>query len=161
MPSKKVLLPGKGEQHEQADPTLAIIRVRCPRYSPACALAMAKRGIAAGWAREPGDRAPRPADHRLFHRGCRLLYPIQPTLGTVGACSTSPRIGSLIRHYRTGLGMPRRAKYLAVGAIVVAITLSSLTLPSWFARTAAYGLAVFAVLYILLRVPTREWVLAE
>jgi uncharacterized protein len=72
-----------------------------------------------------------------------------------------PRIGSLVRDYRTGLGMPRRAKYLAVGAIVVAITLSSLTLPSWLARTAAYGLAVFAVWYVLLRVPTRERVLAE
>jgi hypothetical protein len=46
-------------------------------------------------------------------------------------------------------------------AIVVAITLSSLTLPSWLARTAAYGIALFAVWYVLLRVPTRERVLAE
>jgi uncharacterized protein len=72
-----------------------------------------------------------------------------------------PHIGAFVRDYRDGLGMPRRAKYYAISAIVVAVTLSSLVLPSWLARLGAYGVAAIGVWYIWLRVPTRERVLAE
>lgn len=72
-----------------------------------------------------------------------------------------PRIGPLVRDYRAGLGMSRRAKGLAVGTIVVAVGLSVAVIPSWIGRLATVALALVGIWYILVRVPTREQVLAE
>lgn len=72
-----------------------------------------------------------------------------------------PRIGGLVRDYRSGLGMPRRTKAIAVCAILVAIGLSSIVMPSWTVRLAAYAVALVGVWFIWARVPTRERVLAE
>jgi uncharacterized membrane protein YbaN (DUF454 family) len=72
-----------------------------------------------------------------------------------------PHVGPLVRDYRSGLGMPRRAKALAIGAIVAAVTLSAVALPSWPARAGAAALALLGVWYVAARVPTRERVLAE
>jgi len=72
-----------------------------------------------------------------------------------------PRIGPLVRDYRSGLGMPRRAKRIAVTSIIIAIVLSSLMIPSWFGRGAAVALALVGIWFIIARVPTRERVLAE
>ena len=73
-----------------------------------------------------------------------------------------PSIGPLVRDFRAGLGMPRRAKTLAVTMILVASLGSGL-----FAidNRAIGGLIVVlglvGVAYVLWRVPTRERVLAS
>ena len=72
-----------------------------------------------------------------------------------------PRIGPMVRDYRNGLGMARRTKIIAVVAMLTAIGLSSLAIPSWAGRGAAYALAAVGVWFILAHVPTRENVLAE
>jgi uncharacterized membrane protein YbaN (DUF454 family) len=71
-----------------------------------------------------------------------------------------PHVGPLVRDYRSGLGMPRRAKVGAIAAIAVAVTLSALAIPSWIGRAAAIGLALVGIGYVGFRVPTRERVLA-
>ena len=71
-----------------------------------------------------------------------------------------PRIGPLVRDHRAGLGMPRRAKSIALARMWTAILLSSLALrsrPLVVAAVVAVGLVGTA--YILWRVPTREQVL--
>jgi uncharacterized membrane protein YbaN (DUF454 family) len=71
-----------------------------------------------------------------------------------------PRVGPLVRDYRSGLGMPRRAKVLAAVAIAAAVTLSAFAIPSWAGRAAVVGLGLFGIAYVAVRVPTRERVLA-
>ena len=72
-----------------------------------------------------------------------------------------PHVGPLVRDYRSGLGMPRRAKITASAAIGVAVTLSAIAVASWPGRGAAVGLGLMGIGYVTLRVPTRERVLAE
>jgi uncharacterized protein len=72
-----------------------------------------------------------------------------------------PQIGPLVRDYRSGLGMRRRAKGMAITTMLVVIGLSSIAIPSWPGRLAAYALALFGIWYIMQRVPTREHVLAK
>ena len=72
-----------------------------------------------------------------------------------------PRIGKFVRDYRSGLGMPRRAKQGACAAIVIAIGLSSLAIHSWIGLGGAWAFALVGIWFILTRVPTRERVLAE
>jgi uncharacterized membrane protein YbaN (DUF454 family) len=73
-----------------------------------------------------------------------------------------PAVGRLVADHRAGLGMPRRAKVWAIGMIVLFCSLSA-----WSLRTrplvgiAAAALGAVGVLWILLRVPTRETVLRE
>jgi hypothetical protein len=108
--------------------------------------------------------------------GLGLVLPVMPTtvffIGAAACFARSsprfeqwvlnlPHIGPMVRDYRGGLGMPRRAKIIAAGAILTAITLSSIIIPSWTARIAAYSLALLGIWYIMARVPTRERVLAE
>ena len=67
-----------------------------------------------------------------------------------------PRIGPMVRAYRSGLGMPRRAKVLALSMMWVAIAFSSVALrqrPLLVVALVAVGLVGSA--YILWRVPTR------
>lgn len=71
-----------------------------------------------------------------------------------------PTIGPLVQDYRSGLGMPRRAKVLAVTSIVVAVTLSSVLALDGVWRWIVVGLGVIGVWYVGLRIPTRERVLA-
>ena len=73
-----------------------------------------------------------------------------------------PRIGPLVRDHRAGLGMPRRAKVVAVATILVVATASGV----FAIRNRAVGGIVVAVgvigaLYVAFRVPTRERVVAE
>ena len=73
-----------------------------------------------------------------------------------------PRIGPMVRDHRAGLGMPRRAKVIAVAMIVVAVGLSvTFGIDSWPIRAVVLALGAFGVLYIALRVPTRERVLEQ
>ncbi len=70
-------------------------------------------------------------------------------------------VGPLVRDHRAGLGMPRRAKVIALAMMWTAIALSSWALgdvPVVVAVVVALGLVGTAV--ILWRVPTRERVLA-
>ncbi len=73
-----------------------------------------------------------------------------------------PRIGRIVRDYRDGLGMPRRAKVLAVTTMLVVATASGV----FAIQNRAVGMVVVAVAlvgaaYVMFAVPTRERVLAE
>jgi uncharacterized protein len=71
-----------------------------------------------------------------------------------------PKIGPLVRDHRAGLGMPRRAKVLAIAVMLAACSLSAWRL--------GYPLAVVVIAagavgtwYVGWRVPTREVVLGR
>ena len=73
-----------------------------------------------------------------------------------------PRVGPMVRDHRDGLGMPRRAKVLAVTTILVVATASAV----FAIGNRAVGAVVVAVGlvgagYVTFAVPTRERVLAE
>jgi uncharacterized membrane protein YbaN (DUF454 family) len=71
-----------------------------------------------------------------------------------------PRIGKTVRDYRAGLGMPRRAKVIAVTMILAVSTLSAV-LAGWPVAGGIIALAAIGALYVTFRVPTRERVLGE
>lgn len=73
-----------------------------------------------------------------------------------------PRIGTLVRDHRSGLGMPRRAKVVAVIMILVASTASGVfAIGNRAVGAAVVVLGLIGALYVTFRVPTREQVLAE
>lgn len=73
-----------------------------------------------------------------------------------------PRIGPMVRDYRAGLGMPRRAKIIAISMIVLFVTLSVvLFIGTWPVRAVVLALGAVGVAYITFRVPTRERVLEQ
>lgn len=68
-----------------------------------------------------------------------------------------PGIGPAVGNYRQGLGMPRRAKVLAIALILAAGTLSGVfALGSASARIVLAGLCGVGITVILVRVPTQE-----
>ena len=68
-----------------------------------------------------------------------------------------PGIGKLVADYRSGLGMPWRAKVIAGTMIVVAVGLSTgLALSSWTWRGVVIGLGIVGLAYIFGRVPTKR-----
>ena len=71
-----------------------------------------------------------------------------------------PRIGKTVRDYRAGLGMPGRAKVIAVAMIVGVSTLSAVLAGLWPVGAAILALGLVGALYVTFRVPTRERVLA-
>jgi uncharacterized membrane protein YbaN (DUF454 family) len=72
-----------------------------------------------------------------------------------------PGVGPLVRDHRAGLGMPRRAKVIAITVLVVVVGLSAgLAIDLWWARLAVLALGAVGVAWIVGRVPTRERVLA-
>lgn len=72
-----------------------------------------------------------------------------------------PGVGPLVRDYRAGMGMPRRAKVIAISMMAVAVGLSAgLAIDLWWARLAVVALGLVGVYVVLRRVPTREQVLA-
>jgi uncharacterized protein len=71
-----------------------------------------------------------------------------------------PRVGPLVRDYRSGLGMPRRAKQWAIAMIVAFATLSVvLTVDHLVVAAVIAVLALVGCWYVAYRVPTRERVL--
>ncbi|MGH9246484.1 MAG: YbaN family protein [Acidimicrobiales bacterium] len=71
-----------------------------------------------------------------------------------------PKVGPLVRDYRAGLGMPRRAKLLAVGAMVLAGGASVVfAISNPYVDAVVIALLVVGAWYVLFRVPTRERVL--
>ena len=71
-----------------------------------------------------------------------------------------PTVGPMVRDYRAGLGMPRRAKAFAVGSIVIAVSLSAVLALDGAWRVVVIGLGLVGVWYVGLHIPTRERVLA-
>jgi len=73
-----------------------------------------------------------------------------------------PGVGVLVSDYRDGLGMPRRAKYMAIGCIVFFVGLSTIVMLdlTWL-RLAVLALGLVGVAYVGWRVPTRETVEAS
>ena len=66
-----------------------------------------------------------------------------------------PGVGRLIDDYRSGRGMPLRAKYVATLSITVAVTISAglLIEPLWV-RAVVATVGAFGVWYVWARVPT-------
>jgi uncharacterized membrane protein YbaN (DUF454 family) len=68
-----------------------------------------------------------------------------------------PRIGPMVRSYREGLGMPRRAKVAALSMMWAAIVISAVFLRD--KPAIVVGVVVLGLIgsgYILWRVPTRD-----
>ncbi|MEM9613315.1 MAG: YbaN family protein [Actinomycetota bacterium] len=68
-------------------------------------------------------------------------------------------IGPMVRDYRDGLGMPRRAKVFAIGSMVIACSISAglLIEPLWV-RLLVAAVGAIGVWYVGWHVPTRETV---
>lgn len=68
-----------------------------------------------------------------------------------------PKIGPVVRDHRAGLGMPRRAKIVAIGVMLAAVTVSGgflLASPVW--RIVVIAMGALGIWYLAWRVPTRE-----
>ena len=72
-----------------------------------------------------------------------------------------PRIGPMVHDHRNGLGMPRRAKFLATAMIVLFAGGSTWLADSSVLRSAILAAGAIGIAYITLRVPSKERVLAE
>jgi uncharacterized membrane protein YbaN (DUF454 family) len=72
-----------------------------------------------------------------------------------------PTIGPMVRDHRDGLGMPRRAKAVAIAMMVTACVLSSVALGSPAAAAVILGAGAVGTWYVGWRVPTREHELAR
>ena len=69
---------------------------------------------------------------------------------------TRPGIGPMVRDYRAGLGMPRRAKVAAITCIVVVCSISvGLLIDAWWLRISIAALGLIGVAWIAWRIPTR------
>lgn len=72
-----------------------------------------------------------------------------------------PGVGQLVSDYRSGLGMPRRAKMIAIASITVAVSISAaIALEHPAARAGVTAAGLVGIWWILQRVPTRETVLS-
>ena len=72
-----------------------------------------------------------------------------------------PTVGPMVREYRAGLGMPRRAKVVAIAMMLTACSLSSVALGSLPAAGVILGAGAVGSWYVGWRVPTRETELAR
>ncbi len=65
-----------------------------------------------------------------------------------------PGIGPAVSDYRSGLGMPKRAKIAAIIMLVTAVTISSILVGLWWLRFVIVGAGAIGVGFIL-RTPTK------
>jgi hypothetical protein len=72
-----------------------------------------------------------------------------------------PAVGPMVRDHRAGLGMPRRAKVVAIAMMLTACALSSWALGSPVGAAVILGAGAVGTWYVGWRVPTREAVLAQ
>jgi uncharacterized membrane protein YbaN (DUF454 family) len=72
-----------------------------------------------------------------------------------------PTVGPMVRDHRAGLGMPRRAKVVAIAMMLTACSLSSVALGSLVAAAVILGAGALGTWYVGWRVPTREIELAR
>lgn len=69
---------------------------------------------------------------------------------------TRPGIGPMVRDYRAGLGMPKRAKVMAVTMIAVVCSLSAfVAIDRWVVRGIVLAVGAIGIAWILWRIPTR------
>lgn len=66
-----------------------------------------------------------------------------------------PHIGPAVRDYRAGLGMPVKAKRVAITMLVVAVTISAFVLDGWVLPVIVIGAGAIGV-GVILRLPTRR-----
>ena len=108
---------------------------------------------------------------------CGVFLPVLPStpffLLAAGALARSsprlhawllglPHVGSTIKDYEQGLGIPRKTKILATALIVFTIGFSvTLGVEHWALRLGVTLLAGYGTFFIWRRVPTREEVLRE
>lgn len=68
-----------------------------------------------------------------------------------------PYAGPLVRDYQAGLGMPLRAKWMAVSMIVLTTGISGWRfIPVWWGQLAWALIGMTGILFILFRVPTHR-----
>jgi hypothetical protein len=67
-----------------------------------------------------------------------------------------PKIGPLVRDHRAGLGMPRRAKVVAIGMMLTACTISAVALGSVPLGATVVAAGLVGTWYVGWRIPTRE-----
>jgi hypothetical protein len=68
-----------------------------------------------------------------------------------------PGVGQSVADYRSGLGMPRRAKVIAISMMTVAISISAgLLVDNTAVRVAIVAAGIVGVWYIVRRVPTAD-----
>jgi uncharacterized membrane protein YbaN (DUF454 family) len=72
-----------------------------------------------------------------------------------------PAVGPMVRDYRAGLGMPRRAKVVAVTMMLAACGISAWALGSPLGAALVLGAGAVGTWYVGWRVPTREAVVAR
>lgn len=72
-----------------------------------------------------------------------------------------PAVGPMVRDHRAGLGMPRRAKAVAIAMMLTACGLSSWALGSPLAAAIILGFGAIGTWYVGWQVPTREAELAR
>jgi uncharacterized membrane protein YbaN (DUF454 family) len=67
-----------------------------------------------------------------------------------------PTIGPLVRDHRAGLGMPRRAKVIAIAMMLTACTISAVAIGSLPISASVLAAGLVGTWYVGWRVPTRE-----
>lgn len=72
-----------------------------------------------------------------------------------------PGVGQMVRDHRAGLGMPRRAKVVAISLMWAFSVLAAVTVPTRPFGATVLALAAVGTWYIARRVPTREHELAR
>jgi uncharacterized protein len=72
-----------------------------------------------------------------------------------------PGIGPMVRDHRAGLGMPRRAKVVAITMMLTACTISAVVVGSVPIGATVLAAGLVGTWYVGWRVPTRERQLAE
>jgi len=72
-----------------------------------------------------------------------------------------PGVGPMVRDHRAGLGMPRRAKVVAIAMMLTACTLSSWAIGSPAFAAIILGAGAVGTWYVGWRIPTREAELAR
>ena len=72
-----------------------------------------------------------------------------------------PTIGPMVRDHRDGLGMPRKAKVVAISMMLTACSISALVLGHPVLAAVILGAGAIGTWYISTRVPTRERVLEQ
>ena len=86
-----------------------------------------------------------------------MLRQVEPPLRALGAGAPAHR--RLVRDYRAGLGMPRKAKVFAIVTIAVVCSISAVLIANLPLRLVVVALGLVGCCYVAWRVPTRERVL--
>lgn len=66
-----------------------------------------------------------------------------------------PRVGPAIRDHRAGLGMPMKAKVLAISMIVLMVGISAVLIDGWVVRLIVLGVGAIGVA-VIARQPTKR-----